>query len=119
MLQEVVAMKLRESSPFSALTYKEQQDRWLEWRSRQLEYKNVSDVDDCVKNDIPPLRLPHFSEDAIYENSSTQCAASNSRQQPYRHAQLDQVIARHHSAIKNTSNWQTALTFQVNSAKGQ
>ena len=26
-------------SPFSALTYQEQQTRWMEWRSRQLDYQ--------------------------------------------------------------------------------
>ena len=26
-------------SPFSALSYQEQQNRWLEWRSRQLDYR--------------------------------------------------------------------------------
>ena len=30
------------ASPFSALTYQEQQDRWLEWRSRQLDYQPTS-----------------------------------------------------------------------------
>ena len=26
----------KSASPFSEMTYQEQQDKWLEWRSRQL-----------------------------------------------------------------------------------
>ena len=31
----------RDQSPFAALTFAQQQDRWREWRSRQLDYQDT------------------------------------------------------------------------------
>ncbi len=34
--------KTETKSPFAALTWQEQQDKWLAWRSRQLDYQAAS-----------------------------------------------------------------------------
>ena len=36
--------KAEKQSPFAALTWQEQQDRWLAWRSRQLDYQPAGSV---------------------------------------------------------------------------
>lgn len=79
------------NSPFSALSYKEQQDRWMEWRSQQLDFREAAPVQQPPremrrdeKNDPPPVRLPMMQE----------AAARNRRRE------LDQVLARHDMARK-------------------
>lgn len=79
------------NSPFSALSYKEQQDRWMEWRSQQLDFRNAAPVQQQSrearrdeKNDPPPVRLPMMHE----------IVAQNRRRE------LDQVLARHDMARK-------------------
>ena len=42
--------KAEKQSPFAALTWQEQQDRWLAWRSRQLDYQPAGSVP-------PPVQL--------------------------------------------------------------
>lgn len=86
-------------SPFSALTYQEQQDRWLEWRSRQLDYRPVSstppadfeknaDLSGPAEEDLPPIRLPNLRAPA-----------------PTRHRELDQVWARHQQAMRRAGTF--------------
>lgn len=88
----------RETSPFSALTYQEQQDRWLEWRSRQLDYCPVvsNKQTDAV---LPPLKIPALSVPPQPPKTPA----------PYRHAQLDQVYSRHQAAVRKASGWQNTL----------
>ena len=96
-------------SPFSALSYQEQQDRWLEWRSRQLDYRPVTpegseeavpSEDDTKKGtaystvpDLPPLRMPNMAIAA-----------------PVRHRELDQVLSRHAQAAKRAGAFQPTAT---------
>lgn len=90
----------QESSPFAALTYQEQQDRWLEWRSRQLDFRPApteetpppSPPRSPLERPAPPtLQLPYFRQAA-----------------PTRHMELDRVLSRHAQASKRTGAFQTA-----------
>ena len=84
-------------SPFSALSYQEQQDRWLEWRSRQLDYRPAHPEQTASPSPIeqtkdarPRLREPNMRIAA-----------------PVRHTELDQVLAKHRQALKQTGAFQT------------
>ena len=83
------------ASPFSALTYQEQQDRWLEWRSRQLDYQpaNVKQApaprETQKEEGLPRMRLPNMRIAA-----------------PVRHRELDEVISRHRKALRQASAFQ-------------
>ena len=87
------------ASPFSALSYQEQQDRWLEWRSRQLDYR-PADEGDASPSPAPaqPLRLPNTPISA-----------------PTRHRELDQVISRHAQAVKRAGTFRPLTDSQRNS----
>ena len=80
-------------SPFSALSYKEQQDRWLEWRSRQLDFREGDVADETKKApagmEAPPVKLPNF-----------QLAA------PARHRNLDDVLHRHEMAVRQAGRFE-------------
>ncbi len=89
------------ASPFSALTYQEQQDRWLEWRSRQLDYRPAGHMEtraaeqtdkkgtaDQAVPELPMLRIPNISMAA-----------------PAGHRELDQVLSRHAKALKNAGEF--------------
>lgn len=82
-------------SPFSALTYQEQQDRWLEWRSRQLDYqpapdRQPPDPSPAQKNGGGPgMRLPNMRIAA-----------------PVRHRELDEVLSRHRQAMQRAGTFQ-------------
>lgn len=82
------------ASPFSALTYKEQQDRWLEWRSRQLDFREGTVKEEAKETpagtDAPPVKLPNF-----------QLAA------PTRHRNLDEVLSRHAKALRQAGHFET------------
>lgn len=86
-------------SPFSALSYQEQQARWLEWRSRQLDYRpagkgeikaETPTASAPARNGLPPLRLPNMR------------IAS-----PVRHRELDEVMNRHRQALKQAGSFHT------------
>lgn len=85
----------KKASPFAALSYQEQQDRWLEWRSRQLEFQegNVveskTDQKKSAEPFVPPVQLPHFQQAA-----------------PTRHQNLDQVLSRISQAEKRLGAFQ-------------
>lgn len=84
-------------SPFSALSYQEQQDRWLEWRSRQLDYQPAGQAapedDSHPSMSAMPLRMPNMALSA-----------------PTRHRELDQVISRHAQALRKAGAFQTLST---------
>lgn len=92
----------QEASPFAALTYQEQQDRWLEWRSRQLDYRPAPAQDAPPESPVPPerpapptLQLPYFRQAA-----------------PTRHKELDRVLLRHAQAAKRTGAFQATAPKQ-------
>lgn len=84
------------ASPFSALTYQEQQDRWLEWRSRQLDYQPASvkqapaQPEKPKEEGLPRMRLPNMRIAA-----------------PARHRELDEVLSRHRKAMRQAGAFQT------------
>ena len=94
------------ASPFSALTYQEQQDRWLEWRSRQLDYRpadaggqweqpqpNPGNQKGTAYPAVPELPLPRVPGLAM--------AA------PAGHRELSQVLSRHSQAARRAGAYQT------------
>lgn len=86
------------SSPFAAMSYQEQQDRWLEWRSRQLDYRPAGKP----QEDQP---IPYPSEDTN-ETTLPPVILPNLRQvAPTRHKELDKVLARHHQAAKRAGHF--------------
>lgn len=88
-------------SPFAALSFSQQQDRWREWRSRQLEYKKAAE-------DNP---LPKEETDALQENHMPPASAA-----PTRHRELDKVLARHKTALRRTGQF---MTTQGNDLPGK
>jgi hypothetical protein len=81
-------------SPFSALSYQEQQDRWLEWRSRQLDYRpaavgQAQETSAPKDRGVPQMRLPNMR------------IAS-----PVRHRELDEVLTRHRQAMQRAGAFQ-------------
>ena len=97
--------KTENKSPFAALTWQEQQDRWLAWRSRQLDYQSAGseppaqqprmpgerpDMRPSDMDGLPRMRLPNMRIAA-----------------PTRHQELDQVISRHRQALKKAAAFQT------------
>ena len=90
--------KTSAASPFSALTYQEQQDRWLEWRSRQLDYRPAEGKQpqrqgpSTAQKDggMPRMRVPNMRIAA-----------------PVQHRELDEVLSRHRQAIRRSGTFQT------------
>ncbi|MBQ9262763.1 MAG: hypothetical protein IJ189_00965 [Clostridia bacterium] len=85
-------------SPFAALSYQDQQDRWLEWRSRQLEFQEGAVIEapnayEKPAAEVPPVTLPHFQQAA-----------------PTHHKNLDQVLARHANAAKHLTAFTSSNT---------
>ena len=85
-----------DASPFAALTYQEQQDRWLEWRSRQLAYEPV-------EAEKPAAPAP-LSSDAEEERAPFAPAVVG-RPAPSRHRELDEVLKRHAQAQKRAAHF--------------
>lgn len=85
--------KAASSSPFSALTYQEQQARWMEWRSRQLDYKPFAGEEEApprpVQPEKPRLKTPNMPIAA-----------------PYQRRELNQVLSRHQKALRQAGAFQ-------------
>ena len=88
--------KASAASPFSALTYQEQQDRWLEWRSRQLDYQPAVEKH-------PPETVP------AHQNTSRPAMRTPNMRiaAPVSHRELDEVISRHRQAMRRAGAFQT------------
>ena len=87
----------KDSSPFSALTFEEQQHRWLMWRSQQLEYKQAPIEEKMPTSPLPPIPIPDLR------------LQDRPMQPQNRHAQLDRVYLKHKQASQNSLNWQNAV----------
>lgn len=77
---------MRTENSFADMSYKEQQDRWLEWRSQQLEYREGGVVEEKKEAAMPSVSLPYLEHAA-----------------PARHSNLDQVLSRHRQAGRHLS----------------
>ena len=88
--------KASAASPFSALSYQEQQNRWLEWRSRQLDYQPTAGKQPQEKVPVnqnsskPAMRMPNMRIAA-----------------PVQHRELDEVISRHRKAMRQAGAFRT------------
>ena len=95
--------KTASPSPFSALSYQEQQDRWLKWRSQQLNYR------------APTEEKPQENEQKKKREQAAPPSASHARLRqpnmaiaaPVRHSELDQVVNRHKAALRQAGEFQT------------
>ena len=92
------------ASPFSALTYQQQQDRWLEWRSRQLQYHPVTEetaAPEKPADSSPPLRQPPPLQPILPSPA------------PTRHGELDKLWAKHRQALRQAGQ------FRITEAGGK
>lgn len=86
------------TSPFSALTFEEQQQKWLLWRSQQLDYHAAAPDNAKEEPEKPlPLQLPKPIALPL-EHPNT-----------YRHSQLDSIYSRHRQAFAHTGAWQSTV----------
>ena len=100
--------KTETKSPFAALTWQEQQDRWLAWRSRQLDYRPAEKETPAEKPRAKPV-AENRSEAQRYEAEgrprlrlpNMMIAATT------RHQELDEVINRHRKALKQAAAFQS------------
>ncbi len=89
--------KAAAASPFSALTYQEQQDRWLEWRSRQLDYRPADGK-----------QMPETLASAPKDSGAPRMRLPNMRiASPVRRRELDEVLSRHRQAMERAGAFQT------------
>lgn len=86
-------------SPFAALSYQEQQDRWLEWRSRQLDYQPASQTEKPAREPDPAPRNESYP---ALRTPNMRIAA------PTRHRELDEVLTRHRQATQKAGSFQAA-----------
>ena len=93
---------IKASSPFSALTFEEQQHQWLMWRSRHLEYTKAP-IDEGPNNvPLPPIPIPDIRNQDIPLQSQN------------RHAQLDLIYLKHKQVYQNNLQWQRTVTQSKN-----
>ena len=91
--------KASAASPFSALSYQEQQNRWLEWRSRQLDYRPVPEKAP-MEQEKPSLPKPGDGLPLLKQPNMRLSA-------PVQHRELDQVLSRHRQAARRAGAFQT------------
>ena len=87
---------LSASSPFSALSYQEQQDRWLEWRSRQLDYRPATPEAAPREEHAPSARAVQ----PLLRTPNMRIAA------PVRRKELDEVLSKHRQALRRVGAFQ-------------
>ena len=80
-----------EGSPFAALTFQEQQEKWRAWRSGHMEYREA-DLERTVEKEPNAGRAAPAAESApLLKNAAGT-----------RHQQLDAVLRRHEQARNHT-----------------
>ena len=117
------------ASPFSALSYQEQQARWLEWRSRQLDYRPAAEETETPRPESSALAATEKTaaptEKRMAEASLTPPPvrlpgmASRASRAPNGRRELNQVLSRHAQAARRAGAFQTASPAQIagNTAK--
>ena len=95
--------KAEKQSPFAAMTWQEQQDRWLAWRSKQLDYQPAG-IEEQRQETVRPSETPSQAG-----GGQPRLRLPNMRiAAPTRHQELDQVLDRHRQALKRAGAFQTA-----------
>ena len=102
-------------SPFSALTYQEQQDRWLEWRSRQLDYQPVEKMQEQNNGAGKDLRQEHDNWEPVKEAAVQWPMLRNPA--PTRHGELDKLRSRHAQAARRAGSYQAASISGISPGK--
>lgn len=107
-----MAKEEKNSSPFSALSFQEQQERWLAWRSQHLTFEPL---DSHLTNDAAPVSVSESENrnvgKPVSKNAESKSEVSSNQGNPasqgpaIRHGELDRLNARHQSAAKNAVNW--------------
>lgn len=85
----------KSASPFSALTFKEQQEKWMAWRSQHLIFEPAEIQEQPAEKEK--------TEPAVSPVQPSSYPAE--RAAPTRHGELDRLRARHQTATKNISAW--------------
>ena len=75
-------------SPFAEKSWQEQQDKWREWRSMQLEYMPTEEREEVQK------------EEMVHKEQMPVKPA------PTRHRELDRVLIRHKNALNRAGVFQ-------------
>lgn len=87
-----------QTSPFAALTLKEQQEKWIAWQSQHLEERPLP-----AEKELPPITLPSAPKK---EAPAQKPSASPAPFPPPRHSQYDAVLKRMDEARKKAIAWQ-------------
>ncbi len=77
-----------DTSPFAEKSWREQQDKWREWRTMQLEYRQTEENSEMKKEETGH-REPLPASPA-----------------PTRHRELDRVLSRHKAAVNRAGAFQ-------------
>lgn len=88
--------ELPNTSPFSELTFTQQQERWREYRSRPLDYKQAP------MPDSPPDKAPDRQTVSAQEGPRN----ATLRMPPPRHSALDDIAKKHLRARAGAGAWQ-------------
>lgn len=107
-----MAKEEKNSSPFSALSFQEQQEKWLAWRSQHLTFEPLGSR---LSNDAAAVSVSE-SENGnagkpMGKSAESKSEAASAREKPtnpgpaIRHGELDRLNARHQTATKNAVNW--------------
>ena len=96
-----------QSSPFAALTLKEQQEKWIVWQSQHIDSPAFS----AKEASLPPLQLPSRRTSQATPPSETAPAPSAPAPEPplppVRHSQYDAVLKRMDLAGRRAGPWQS------------
>lgn len=90
-----------QTSPFAALTLKEQQEKWIAWQSQRLEEKPLKAP---VEASLPPVELPRPK---VKEAPAPMRQEATMPFPPPRHSQYDAVLKRMSDARKKALHWQS------------
>ncbi|MBR5109017.1 MAG: hypothetical protein IK099_02385 [Clostridia bacterium] len=97
--------KAETRSPFSAMSYQEQQDQWLAWRSRQLDYQPAGSGQAEEEKPRPSVQRP----EGRGNYPAGRMRLPNMRiAAPTRHQELDEVISRHRNALRQAGAFRSA-----------
>lgn len=97
-----------QTSPFAALTLKEQQEKWIVWQSQH----NDTPAFSAKEAALPPLRLPRVqaAEAPHKEPAAAVNTPSTPKAEPLpplRHSQYDAVLKRMDIAGRRAGPWQS------------